>query len=357
MKFIHSLEFACTLSLLASYVLAGQNYQTHTHIRSRKHHRSADSAHNITRRSAPPSPTGPMTLVDKFAGTSFFDNFDFFTQSDPTHGLVQYVSQQEAATSGLIYTDSQNVVHIGVDSNTSLPVGGFRNSVRISSKKVYNGGLFVLDVNAMPGGCSLWPAFWTVTQDNWPTNGEIDIVEGVNLDTQNQMTLHTAPGCTLDTSAAPAQFNELAFTGNVLATNCDALVDSNSGCGVLDPSPASFGQAIENNGGAVFAMLWDSIGIRVWHFTRSNTPPDLTAFAPNPVGWPVPNAFWSTVTCPVNQFFQDHVIVINTSLCGDFAGSVYPSSGCPATCAEHVADPNNFKTNAEWKINYVATYQ
>lgn len=130
------------------------------------------------------------------------------------------------------------------------------------------------------------------------------------------MTLHTSQGCSLDTSAAPAAFNNLAFTGNVLSTNCDALVNSNSGCGVLDKDPASFGQSIQNNGGAVFAMLWDQIGVRIWHFTRANTPADLTAFAPNPVNWPIPDAFWSTVTCPVNQFFQDHVIVINTSLCG-----------------------------------------
>jgi hypothetical protein len=43
-------------------------------------------------------------------------------------------------------------------------------------------------------------------------------------------------------------------------------------------------------------------------------------------------------------------------LCRDFAGGAYPSSGCPGTCADHVADPNNFK-DAKWKINYVATYQ
>lgn len=130
------------------------------------------------------------------------------------------------------------------------------------------------------------------------------------------MTLHTAPGCTLDTTAAPSVHKSKAFVGNVLSTTCDALVHSNSGCGVIDPDTKSFGAGIENGNGAVFAMMWDSVGIRIWHFDRSNTPVDLLAFAPNPATWPVPSAFWSTTTCPVNQFFENHNIVINTSLCG-----------------------------------------
>jgi len=31
----------------------------------------------------------------------------------------------------------------------------------------------------MPHGCAVWPAFW-LDGSNWPYNGEMDIVEGMN---------------------------------------------------------------------------------------------------------------------------------------------------------------------------------
>ena len=37
--------------------------------------------------------------------------------------------------------------------------------------------------------CATWPVFWTVASQNWPQKGEIDIVEGVNKQMNNQMTL------------------------------------------------------------------------------------------------------------------------------------------------------------------------
>lgn len=30
------------------------------------------------------------SLKDEFSGPSFFDNFEYFTGADPTHGFVQY---------------------------------------------------------------------------------------------------------------------------------------------------------------------------------------------------------------------------------------------------------------------------
>ncbi len=49
-------------------------------------------------------------------------------------------------------------------------------SVRIQTKKTYNSGLFVADFFSMPHGCSVWPAYWTVGDGNWPDTGEVDII-------------------------------------------------------------------------------------------------------------------------------------------------------------------------------------
>ena len=45
----------------------------------------------------------------------------------------------------------------------------------------------------MPQGCGVWPAWW-MSGPLWPQNGEIDVIEGINLWTNDQSTLHTGSG-------------------------------------------------------------------------------------------------------------------------------------------------------------------
>ena len=87
--------------------------------------------------------------------------------------------------------------YIGVDFHTPLTVNGpGRDSVRIESKKSYTKGLFIVDVKHMPGGvCGTWPAFWSLGSGEWPKNGEIDIIEGVNTNNVNKYVLHTDTNC------------------------------------------------------------------------------------------------------------------------------------------------------------------
>ena len=112
------------------------------------------------------------TLEDDYLSEgNFFDNFDFFTDSDPTGGFVQYVDQSTASSNGYINASSSSV-YIGTDY-TNVAGSGGRQSVRITSNKAYDSGLVILDLGHMPGGiCGTWPAFWMVGP-NWPAGGEI----------------------------------------------------------------------------------------------------------------------------------------------------------------------------------------
>jgi beta-glucanase (GH16 family) len=131
------------------------------------------------------------------------DCFDFFTASDPTHGFVDYVGKDEANSLGLLNVTAGGAFRMAADSKNVAASSG-RKSIRLSSKKAFTTGLFIIDLEHMPAGCGTWPAFWLVGP-SWPHHGEIDIIEGVNLQTSVQSTLHTGTGCTM-AGEDPAEF-------------------------------------------------------------------------------------------------------------------------------------------------------
>jgi hypothetical protein len=68
---------------------------------------------------------------------------------------------------------------------------------------------------------------------SWPTNGEIDIIEGVNSTPSNSVTLHTNAGCSISNYDTP-------YSGTLMTSNCD--VDSpgqamNAGCLIVPRVP------------------------------------------------------------------------------------------------------------------------
>jgi hypothetical protein len=52
-----------------------------------------------------------------------------------------------------------------------------------------------------------------------------------------------------------------------LDVQCNALLNSNSGCGVTEWSRASYGASFDAQGGGVFAMKWDENGIAVCEYS------------------------------------------------------------------------------------------
>lgn len=114
-------------------------------------------------------------LEDTYSGPNFFDNFDFFNQTDPTNGFVRYVREDTATqpAHNLTYaSESSAILRVDTTSDEYNTSTG-RWSVRVSSKKQYDSGLFIFDVLHSPVGCGTWPALWLCDQDNWPNNGQL----------------------------------------------------------------------------------------------------------------------------------------------------------------------------------------
>ncbi|KAL8662680.1 MAG: hypothetical protein Q9168_008217 [Polycauliona sp. 1 TL-2023] len=271
------------------------------------------------------------TLKDDYSGAKFLNGFSFFTEADPTDGYVDYVD----GTSSGLFSQSGGIVKLSVDSK-SVASGRGRKSVRLTSKASYNHALIVIDVGHMPANiCGVWPAFWS-TGPSWPSNGEIDIIEGVNLQSTNKMTMHTDPGCTIN------------------GKDCQGT----QGCSV---DSGVFGDGINSAGGATFALEWTSEGMSIWSWSGSGAPSDALGNAPDPSGWGTPTAnFQSGSGCDVDKFFSDQNIVFDTTFCGVWAGKVWADdpqcSSLAPTCQEYVQKNPKAFADAYWTINALKVY-
>ncbi|TFK36778.1 endo-1,3(4)-beta-glucanase [Crucibulum laeve] len=309
------------------------------------------------------SPSSPWKLQQAYEGNSFFDGWDFFTGADPTNGIVEYIDQNTAKSNGLLEVNSQGNAVMRVETTPS--VAATRKSVRITTQMQFNGGLVIMDSVHMPTGCGTWPAFWT-NGPNWPAGGEIDIVEGVHDYTNNQATIHTNVGCTI----ASTNKDTLAISGSVIGgTDCAALTTGNQGCGIRASTSNSFGAGFNSNGGGVYAMKWDSSGIAVYFFPRGSVPADITNQVPQPDTWGAAQARWPAASCDPFKFFNSHHAIFDTTLCGDWAGGVWTSSGIPgqdqscaqrtgfSTCEAFVRASGSSFNEAYWEVKSVEIYQ
>jgi hypothetical protein len=289
------------------------------------------------------------TLKDNYDHTNFFQDFNFFTGADPTSGFVKFASASAANSSGLAGY-SNNAVYMGVDHTTVNPNGG-RAAVRVSSNKAYTKGLFIADIAHMPDStCGVWPAFWTFGP-NWPASGEIDIIEGVNDQATDSVTLHTSSGCTMQSTGA--------LSSSKLASGDCGAGNGNTGCSTSTTNKAGYGTGFNAIGGGVYAMEWTSQAIKVYFFPRTAIPADIASGSPNPSSWTQPVAAFSG--CNIDQHFQNHNIVFDTTFCGQWAGQVWDTNPkCKAlapTCNQYVgANPAAF-ASSYWLVNSVKVYQ
>ncbi|KAL9594068.1 MAG: hypothetical protein Q9219_007233 [cf. Caloplaca sp. 3 TL-2023] len=279
------------------------------------------------------------SIQDDYSAANFFNMFNFDTFDDPTHGYVNYVDQATAQSQEL-FNVSNGQVTFGVD-HVNVASGRGRNSVRLTSKAQYTHGLIILDLAHMPGStCGTWPAFW-MTGPNWPNSGEIDIIEGVNTGTQNQMTMHTSDGCTL------------------AGSDCHGGL----GCPIKPTvSNNNYGTNLNNANGGVYATQWTSGSINIWFFPRGAIPADISTPNPDPSTWGTATAsFLGGDSCNIDQHFMNNNIVFDTTFCGDWAGAVWSTDGtCSAlagTCQDFVQNHPEAFADAYWTVNSLKVYQ
>ncbi|KAF3484119.1 1,3(4)-beta-glucanase [Arthroderma uncinatum] len=298
-------------------------------------------------------------LEDDYQPNTWFDQFRFFSAKDPTHAYVNYLDQAEAQKQKLIDFDAaNNTVYLGVDHD-NIATGEGRSSVRLETKKTYNHGLIVADIEHMPGGaCGTWPAFWT-TSSSWPSEGELDIIEGVNTQKQNAYALHTADGCSI--SQRPN------FSGKIMTPNCDVKAAGqaeNQGCLIEDSKQQGYGPTFNQQGGGIFATEWTSNGISIWFFPRGSntTPADINSEHPDPSKWTEkPVAHFGGEACNIDKHVRNQRIIFNTAFCGGWADGMWPTdevcSKKAPTCMEYVQKNPEAFVDTYWSIRYMKVYQ
>ncbi|KAJ7885003.1 concanavalin A-like lectin/glucanase domain-containing protein, partial [Mycena leptocephala] len=295
-------------------------------------------------------------LARNYSGQGFFDPWNFKVGNDALDIQGEQGNGGNVNFTDQAFAKQQNLTSVNGAGNVCPPNGTYgRNTVLMYSKDtISSGSLVIMDAVHIPFGCSVWPAFWMLGLGTpWPSKGEIDIIENVNLATNNQYSLHTLDGC-----SHPAQ-GQVNQTGNVITTNCFINATGqahNEGCLVAD-TDLSYGAKFAQNGGGAFATLWDEEGIRIWFFTRSRVPADMATANPNPSAWGAPTAFWPESSCNTAQFLGPQTLILETNVCGEFARDVFSQTcGSQAKlCTDLVVVPSNYH-DAYWEIKYISVF-
>ncbi|EJF56379.1 2 beta-glucanase [Dichomitus squalens LYAD-421 SS1] len=288
---------------------------------------------------------------DSHTGTGFLKSFTHEAISDPTHGRVNYVDQSTALAKNLTFASGDTFI-IRADHTTTLSSSGpGRDSVRLQSNKQYTTHVTIWNIRHMPQGCGTWPAVWEVGAD-WPNNGEVDILEGVNDQSPNQATLHTSSGCSMPSSRDQS--------GNSVGNNCDTASTNNAGCGVQVTQSNSYGPSFNSNGGGWYAMERTDTEVKVWFWPRNGNVPSDVANGETTIdtdGWGQPFAYFPDTDCDINSHFGPQNLIINLTFCGDWAGAVFDSDNCPGDCATYVNENPAAFTNAYFDIAWLKIYE
>lgn len=330
--------------------------------------RMVDAKKSKSKKSCKSRPVKENTwnLKSHASGNNLINFFNFETVNEGGQGgSAKYVDLKEGYDSSMIGSKN-GVLYFGVDTTQHSEN---RKSFRLSSKQTFTtGSLVVVDVLHMPATCGSWPSLWTVAKDaKWPEQGEIDIIEGVNLFTQNSFSVHTKPGFWMKSDGFQSKF----MLDGDQQTNCDATATDDQGCGLRDTNKTSFGEPYNAGQGGVHVLEWTTDSIKIYFFPRGSIPEDIAS------GYPSKSPSWGQPTAKftgsggqlTSDYFKDHVLVVNTNLCGKWPEAIWNSDAsyagqsktCAAitghhTCQDFITNAGDKLHEAYWAIKSVKVY-
>ena len=382
-------------------------------------------------------------LTERQGGASFLKHYTFYSGDDAagSSGYQSYVDGDLAARLGLVRAGQHGLRVEALRPNATLleslrslngssgssgsssssgssgsafpRLDGRPLSVRLEGRTRFNDGLFVVDVAHVPTGCGSWPAVWLVDEEDWPKNGEVDIVEAINTQSVAKTALHSGGNCSMhsvpvsahtgtwDTATGvPDSRTGLPSADTVSATDCFAYAPKqwlNQGCVAVSDQPGTLGGPLNADGGGLFVLEWDPEGtsaalpegappgpagedrppggfMRAWAFVPRKSAPEnlLRALkkreAPAPDAWPLPYAYFRLDAdggCAPSHF-RNLRLVVNLAFCGAVAGTKFHLD-CPRLstrpqrtvqdCEAYVRGDAAAMDEAFWEINGIQVFR
>lgn len=293
-----------------------------------------------------------------YIGNTFFDdfNFDYYRQKNT---FSNFQNKSSAISMGLINTTS-TTAYIGTDYTNIVGSQG-RASIEMSSYHTWTEALWILNASHIPYGCGVWPAFWLLGTNTEINHCEIDVIEGINLWTQDQANLHTTGQCDFST-----QYNNINMTGTWRQYNCTLgySTSNGTGCEVIPNNNYTYGNGFNNNDGGIYAVQLDySLGIKIWFWSMNDKDIPMSIYnkKPNVNDFGIPFVFYPFGEWCNASNFKNMQIMFDLYYCGWSGQTYFWDESCQrftnnVTCQDWVANNPSYFKDAYWLINYLDVY-
>jgi hypothetical protein len=340
-------------------------------------------------------------LVRSWKGTDIIPTnekgWSYFTGPDITKGYVNYLqgnpdlsdptSNFNGSTPEQLKIQLVNIPNFSIDS------------IRVRSDSAWDYGLFVIDLEKIPYGQYIWPAFWLNgiiaggSKDAWPAAGEIDIIEGgwdKGGSKKNTVSIHSESGytqtnlklndgkgdcnyCGTASNCTGDQYKSCGKGGRTKSgNNPGGEICPFAGCSVKWPTGAGYGEEFFNNGGGIYATQVNCDGtLKLWFIPSNKGQSDsyksiqkillsdqkLTSQILDSFGTKDNIEILDVNDVPKSSPYKNLQIIINTTICGDAFGTDAAPKPDRDTCDPNTYFSDNLFKDSQWIINTINVYQ